>query len=266
MLPVSAIPEASTQALRGLLFDLDDTLLEHGRLLPQALDALYRLRDGGFELWAVTGRPAAWGAVITHQWPIDGAVTENGAIAVRRDGGRVVLDDPLTLDERRRRREELATIAEAVRAAHPELVATDDLWQRSSDFTFDIGEQRQVARDVVDAARRTARALGAATVASSVHLHVSLDRADKASGCLRLLAKPDPMAVLRRYAFIGDSENDAACFAAFRVTIGVKNLSGRSTVSPRYRTLGESAKGFIETADLLLSRAAPTSGKGQALP
>ncbi len=265
MRPLSALTAAELSRLRGLLFDLDDTLLEHGRLLPATLDALYRLRDGGYELWAVTGRPAAWGAVIVHQWPIDGAVTENGAIAVRRDGARVVLDDPSPREERRLRRERLDALATELMRRHPELAPSDDVWQRISDFTFDIGEHRRVSREVVDAARSSARALGATTVASSVHLHVSLDRADKASGTLRVLGPRDPLEALRSYAFIGDSENDGACFAAFALTIGVRNLSGRPTVAPRFRTLAASAAGFLETAERLLSRAAPSSGKAQDL-
>ena len=53
---------------------------------------------------------------------------------------------------------------------------------------------------------------------------------------------------------IGASDNDAACFAAFRVTIGVANLSGRQTVPPRYRTMGARADGFVEAANALLAR------------
>jgi hydroxymethylpyrimidine pyrophosphatase-like HAD family hydrolase len=93
-----------------------------------------------------------------------------------------------------------------------------------------------------------------------VHLHVSLDRADKASGFVRLtqwLFGLDPARAVSSYAFIGDSENDAACFAAFRLTIGVANLSGRPTVAPRYRAAGARAAGFVETAELLLASRVP---------
>jgi hydroxymethylpyrimidine pyrophosphatase-like HAD family hydrolase len=102
-----------------------------------------------------------------------------------------------------------------------------------------------------------AEALGAAVTTSSVHLHVSLDRADKASGFVRLaqsLSGVDPAVSLSSYAFIGDSDNDAACFASFRVSVGVANLSGRPTVAPRYRTQGARAAGFVELADLLIAR------------
>jgi HAD superfamily hydrolase (TIGR01484 family) len=259
MQSLAAISTEDVARLRGFLFDLDDTLLDHGRLVPEALAALYRLHEDGLELFAITGRPAGWGAVIAHQWPIDGAVTENGALALRRDGARVVLDDPLGERGRARRRQQLAAVVAELSGLYPELRPSDDAWQRISDFTFDIAEHERVPSEVVARVRTSASALGATSIASSVHLHVSLDRADKASGSVRLLSDLygiDPFRVLSAYAFIGDSENDAACFAAFRLTLGVRNLSGRPTLAPRFCTAGERARGFVEAADLLLARRA----------
>jgi HAD superfamily hydrolase (TIGR01484 family) len=259
MQTLDAISKEAVRKLRGFLFDLDDTLLDHGRLLPEALAALYRLRGEGLELFAVTGRPAGWGAVAVHQWPIDGAITENGAIALVRNEKRVLLDDPLDAQRRAERRAQLMTLVGKLLEAHPELQAADDAWQRISDYTFDIGEHRRVESSVVARARATIHALGATSTASSVHLHVSLDRADKASGTVRVLSQLhglDPFRVLSAYAFIGDSENDAACFGAFRLTLGVRNLSGRPTLGPRFQTRAERAQGFIQAADLLLARRA----------
>ena len=256
MQPIARAPDSWLEPLRGLLFDLDDTLLEHGRLLPEALSALYRLKEAGFELYAVTGRPASVGSVVTHQWPIDGAVAETGAILYERAGARVVMHDTAG-EERPRRKERLQAAVAALRQDFPELEPSDDVEGRFSDFTFDIGEHRTVEPALVARVSTRARALGLATSTSSVHLHVSFDRADKASGVVRLLGRRtglDPALILGRYAFIGDSENDAACFAAFRVTIGVGNLRGRPTVPPRFRVQGERAAGFVEAAELLLAR------------
>ncbi|MGC4094248.1 MAG: HAD-IIB family hydrolase [Polyangiaceae bacterium] len=241
------------------MFDLDDTLLDHGRLLPQALTALSNMHEAGLELFAVTGRPAGWGAVVAHQWPIDGAITENGGLAFVREGARVLRRDTVPVDERERRCERLRQIVVTLQGDFNELVPSDDAWQRVTDFTFDIGEYRRVERPLLQRVRRRAQELGAATIASSVHLHVSLDRADKASASCQLLSALrglDPFRVLGSYAFIGDSENDAACFNAFRVCFGVKNLSGRPTLSPRFITQGERAAGFVEAAELLLARRA----------
>lgn len=257
MLPLERVPDGWIRELTGLLFDLDDTLLDGGRLLPAALDALYRLDAAGLQLFAVTGRPASWGAVLTHQWPLLGAVTENGAISFERRKGRVVRIDRAAPGERARRRELLMRAAETIQEQYPELEPTDDVSGRISDYTFDIGEYRKLDPVLIARAKTTARTLGAAVTTSSVHLHLTFDRADKASGATRLIHEQsglDPTRVLARYAFIGDSENDGACFAAFRLTVGVGNLSGRPTLPPTFYVKGERAAGFIEAADELLAR------------
>ncbi len=105
MQPIEHLPAAEAQSLEGLLFDLDDTLLDHGRLGEEAYGSLFRLRESGLRLVAVTGRPSGWGEMLVRQWPIDGAVTENGSIALHLPtGGGVSRLDPLDESERRIRR------------------------------------------------------------------------------------------------------------------------------------------------------------------
>ncbi len=259
MLPISALPHLLPNRLRGLLFDLDDTFLDHSRLSEAAYSALFRLREAGFELYAVTGRPAGWAAVIVNQWPIQGAVAENGAIAFFADEGGLQTLDTVPIAERLRRQKALAALCVELQNEFPELVPSDDVSLRRTDFTFDIGEHQLVPKDRVAALRKFAEARGASTLASSVHVHVSFDRADKASGVVRLihtLAEVDPSAILSRYAFIGDSENDASCFAAFRHSIGVRNLGGRPTVLPRFITTRERGAGFVEAAQALINAGA----------
>ncbi|MEI9949681.1 MAG: HAD-IIB family hydrolase [Pseudomonadota bacterium] len=259
MLPISALPSLVPNRLRGLLFDLDDTLLDHSRLSEAAYSALFRLREAGFECYAVTGRPAGWAAVIVNQWPIQGAVAENGAIAFFVDRGGLRTLDPIPAPERHRRKQALSALCGEIQSEFPELVPADDVALRRTDFTFDIGEHQRVAKERIASLRRFAEARGASTLASSVHVHVSFDRADKASGVVRLihsLTELDPSAILSRYAFIGDSENDASCFAAFRQSIGVRNLSGRPTVAPRFITTGERGAGFVEAAQALINAGA----------
>jgi HAD superfamily hydrolase (TIGR01484 family) len=256
MLPIAQLPELAPKHLRGLLFDLDDTLLDHSRLSEAAYSALFRLREAGFELYAVTGRPAGWAAVIVNQWPISGAVAENGALAFFADERGLHTLDPVSSEERARRTAALAALCAEIRSEFPELVPADDVPLRRTDYTFDIGEHERVPAERVAQVRRFAEARGASTLGSSVHLHLSFDRTDKASGVVRLiraLHQADPSAILTRYAFIGDSENDASCFAAFRHSIGVRNLSGRPTLAPRYITTRERGAGFVEAAQALLN-------------
>src|SRR6187431_491727 len=137
MLPISALPSLLQNQLRGLLFDLDDTLLDHSRLSEAAYSALFRLREAGFECYAVTGRPAGWAAVIVNQWPIQGAVAENGAIAFHTDDSGLKTLDPVPAPERRRRQRALAELCGEIQNEFPELVASDDVTLRRTDFTFD---------------------------------------------------------------------------------------------------------------------------------
>ena len=84
---VKALAALATDDLRGLRSLARDPL-RSGRHAPVArpssraprYDALWDLSDAGLRLVAVTGRPSGWGEVIARQWPIDGAVTENGAV------------------------------------------------------------------------------------------------------------------------------------------------------------------------------------------
>lgn len=256
MKPPSALSPADAQALRGVCFDLDDTLLDHGRLTVAALDALYRLRDAGLILIGATGRPAAWGQALARQWPVAGMVTENGIIALVQRNGRVELLDRVGADERRARREQVAALVSEVRTHFPELEPSDDVMGRIADYSFDIAESHAVPEQTVLAVADLARERGARVVRSSIQLHVSFDSDDKASGVVRLLALEhgiDPSAATWRVAFVGDSENDASCFAAFHHSFGVANLAGRPSLLPRYRARAPRSAGFVEIADVLLA-------------
>jgi hydroxymethylpyrimidine pyrophosphatase-like HAD family hydrolase len=253
--PVSAILPAEAQALLGVLFDLDDTVLDGGRLTVGALEALYRLHDAGLILVGVTGRPGSWGQVLTRQWPVSGMVTENGIIAISKTGNRISVLDRATSGERRERGLRLSALVAELHANFPELEPSDDVAGRFADYSFDIAESRIVPHDIVKAAALFAKERGARVVQSSIQLHVSYDVDDKASGVTRFLSKVhgiDATAAKFRFAFVGDSENDAPCFAAFQHSFGVSNLRGRPSILPRYRASQPSGAGFSEIAAALL--------------
>lgn len=242
--------------LEGVIFDLDDTLLDHGKLLAPSYQALWELRTAGFKLIAATGRPAGWGEVLARMWPVDAVVSENGAIAHLATPRGVQRLDEKSPETRRQLRRKLEDIARSVELAFPSLVRTDDAHARISDVTFDIGERVSLPTESIAAGVAFAESLGAYTSVSSVHLHLTLDRHDKATGCLAVLRDrlgTDTTRALMRFAFIGDSGNDAACFAAFRSSIGVANLKGRPSLPPRYVTHAERGAGFAEAARALLT-------------
>jgi HAD superfamily hydrolase (TIGR01484 family) len=259
MQPLSNFSIERARQIDGLLFDLDDTLLTHGLLTRAAFDALWDLHDAKFRLVAVTGRPSGWGEVIARQWPIDGAVTENGAVHVMRDGDGIRLDQRCSEEERRSRRSRLARIVDDVKKIVPEARLADDVGARVSDVTWDIGERMKLPVDRIDMIDAAARKAGARTTRSSVHLHASFDEDDKASGAVRFVVEhfhEDAGRALARYAFVGDSSNDSACFSAFQTTFGVANVrayAARLPVPPRFVASKEMGEGFAEIARALIA-------------
>src|SRR4051812_43587053 len=256
MKPISALTRAEAAKLHGVAFDLDDTLLDHGRLREATYSALFRLVEAGLSLYGVTGRPAGWAEVLARVFPVQAIVAENGAVVCARRGERVLLVDSVDAAERRRRHAALEQLLADFAQRFPDFWPADDVRARISDRTFDIGEFRQVAPDRVAQASAFLREQGARVFVSSVHLHATFDYADKASGAVRLLSEDsglDTTAVRHAYAYLGDSENDASCFAAFAVSIGVANLRGRATLRPRYITSRPMGAGVVEAADVLLS-------------
>ncbi len=250
--------------LQGLVFDLDDTVLTEGRLTLEAYEALHQLRGAGLQLVACTGRPAGWGEVIARQWPVALAVTENGAVSFRREGASVLRIDRVTRADREHRRQRLEATAAELSRRFPEVERADDNQGRLTDVTFDIGERHQVAPAQIVALRLAAADLGARTFTSTIHLHVTFETDDKVSGTLFALATSggvDPSAALSRFGFVGDSANDAACFAAFRTTFGVANVVdqlGALTLGPRFVSRGTAGTGFAQIAARILAlRASP---------
>jgi HAD superfamily hydrolase (TIGR01484 family) len=235
---------------------LDDTFLDHTSLNPVAYSMLVKLHTSGLMLLAATGRPAAWGEVLARQWPVAAVISENGAVAHARSGQRTRCLDTQASHARQHMRRELARIAADVEREFPELVSTDDAHARISDVSYDVGEHHQLPRTTLSRVVSYAELRGAFTSVSSVHLHLTLDKHDKATGALHLLREHfqwDTSAARLRFAFIGDSGNDAPCFAAFHTSVGVANLTGRPTVMPRYIAQSERSRGFVEFAEAVLA-------------
>lgn len=262
MKPLATLGEDEARALRGLLFDLDDTVLTHGLLTRAAFDGLWALREAGLTLVAVTGRPCAWGELLARQWPIDGAVTENGAVFVVRErrGVRRIFDG--AEHEVAARRDALDALVVRVRRELPHVSLADDNDGRRADVAWDVGERVLLPEADVAALVAILRAAGARITRSSVHVHATFERDDKASGVMRFLRTRfgvDVGAALHRYAFAGDSGNDAACFGAFRTTFGVANVRAslsRIAVPPRYVAPSEAGAGFAEICAAILARRA----------
>ncbi len=249
MKPLHELTAADVAPLAGVLFDLDDTLLDHGHLREVAYGSLFRLREAGFKLIGCTGRPYGWIELLSRQWPVDAMIAENGAAAILRTNTGELR--PM-IAPNVGQRSELLRLAEEILRRFPAAAITTDNKDRVADVTIDIGETCRVPFADVLEMHAIARAAGVASVSSSVHFHLAHEAPDKAAGAVRLLVKSfgeDATTARRRYTFIGDSGNDATAFAAFKLTFGVANVVSSApliTRLPRFVSSAPMGRGFAQ--------------------
>src|SRR5689334_20112456 len=129
-------PPEAKRAIRGVLFDIDDTLTTEGRLTAKAYAAMESVQREGLLAIPITGRPAGWCDHIARMWPVDGVVGENGAFWFRYDHAarrmvRCYVDDDAT---RERDRGKLQTIAREILAAVPGCAIAADQHYRETDL------------------------------------------------------------------------------------------------------------------------------------
>jgi HAD superfamily hydrolase (TIGR01484 family) len=247
------------ERLRGLLFDIDDTLTTEGRLTAQAYAALERLKSAGRIVVAVTGRPAGWCDHIARMWPVDAVVGENGAFYFRHERGRLLKRYHDAEDVRAARRAQLAAIAERVLAEVPGSALASDQPYREADLAIDYCED--VPALPLEAAERIAalmREAGLNAKISSIHVNGWFGSYDKLAMARVLFAEKfatDLDAANAQFAYAGDSPNDAPMFAFFANSIGVANVArfaGHIAALPKYVTQADAGAGFAELAAHLL--------------
>jgi hypothetical protein len=257
MKPLSELRDATR--LRGLLFDIDDTLTTEGRLTAEAYSALERLHASGRRTIAVTGRPAGWCDHIARMWPVDAVVGENGAFYFRFEGGKLRKRHRDGCAERAAKRARLGAIAERILAAVPGCALASDQPYREADLAIDYCED--VPRLPLDDAERIAalmRDAGLTAKVSSIHVNGWFGEYDKLAMTRTLFAEAfgiDLDAVNAEFAFAGDSPNDAPMFAYFAHSVGMANVArfmGHLAAEPKYVTQREAGAGFAELVRYLL--------------
>ena len=257
------MPAATRRGITGILTDIDDTLSSEGRLTAAAYGALERLHQAGFKVIPVTGRPAGWCDHIARFWPVDAVVGENGAFWMRYDRAakqlKTVYADGAPAD----RAAQLQAVAQAILAAVPGCALASDQFCRISDLAIDYCEDvPALPPAAVDEIVRRMEVHGLTAKVSSIHVNGWFGDFDKLSTTRRLLAEVFGVAVddareRQRWVFVGDSPNDAPMFGFFENAVGVANVldfADRLVQAPAYVTAARAGEGFVELAELLLSK------------
>lgn len=261
LLPIDCISPELSKALRGVFFDLDDTFTTHGKIPACSFRALWKLRNKGFRLVVVTGRPAGWCDHIARMWPVDGVVGENGAFYFWFDekesrlNKRFLDAHPVRAEKRAR----LTHVRDKILAAVPGSALASDQHYRESDLAIDYCEDvAPLPPAAIEEICRIFRASGATCKVSSIHVNGWFGEYDKLGMARRFVAERfgfDLEAARESFAYCGDSPNDEPMFGYFPVSIAVRNVMkfvGRMQMLPSFITALEGGEGFAEFADHIL--------------
>jgi hydroxymethylpyrimidine pyrophosphatase-like HAD family hydrolase len=155
-------------------------------------------------------------------------------------------------------RQRLAELQTRILTAVPGCGLASDQAYRELDLAIDFCEDVEpLDRDRIDEIVALFENAGATCKVSSIHVNGWYGDFDKLEGFVRLHqqlwgTQPDP----KRWAYFGDSANDAPMFAHFPLSIGVANVVDfldRIDTAPRWITQAPGGHGFVEGLDHLLS-------------
>lgn len=259
-------PHEMLKSIRGVCFDIDDTFSTAGKISSEAFEALWQLKEEGFALVPVTGRPAGWCDHIARFWPVDAVVGENGAFVFYMENGvRKRLNTPEALDPSAVT-QQIEKLKQVVLSRFPQASWASDQSYREYDLAIDICEDvAPWSEQDTEALLELCKKEGATAKLSSVHVNAWFGEYTKESGLRHWMSngspglqlpRPMPKPLWKEWIYIGDSPNDEPLFQAFQESVGVANLKPfltRLKYPPRWLTEEESGAGFVELAEALLS-------------
>lgn len=268
--PWSQASAGDLARVKGVCLDIDDTLSTAGKLTDGAYAALWALKNAGFVVVPVTGRPAGWCDHIARFWPVDAVVGENGAFTFfMEEGIRRRIDTPSGIDPAQARKK-LAVLSDKIVQAYPRAKWASDQSYREYDLAIDVCEDvRPWPREDIDGLMKLCADSGAHAKLSSIHVNTWFGEYDKKSGLRHWLEQGSPglsapAPKWEELLFIGDSPNDEPLFQGFDYSVGVANLKkylDRLRHPPRWITDQESGAGFVEMAKKLIDARASQSSK-----
>lgn len=255
MRPIAEMPVAVAKEIRWILTDIDDTMTMHGKLVSEAYAALCDLKASGYRVIAVTGRSAGWGSVHLQEWPIDGAITENGAVSFHESGelpfpGAAANTTPA-----------LRRAAAAAYLAVPRAMPASDNHLRRFDYAIDHAERVVPALDADEIAKIVGifEAEGCTAKPSSIHINCWMGNFNKRDAAIGFLAKfegYDDAADRDRVLYVGDAPNDEVMFGHFPNACAVANIDlwlDRFQAFPGWVSIGRYGAGFAEIARTVMA-------------
>jgi HAD superfamily hydrolase (TIGR01484 family) len=254
-----AAPIGTWAGVHGVLTDIDDTLTREGAIETAARSALQRLRSAGLPALAITGRPMGWSEPFVRDGTLDAIVAENGAVALFRERGAVVVEYAQDDATRNANALRLQQVAAQVLQQVPGATLARDSAGRVTDIAVDHSEFAHLDAAAIERVVAIMRAAGMSATVSSIHVNGWFGSHTKLSGArwiVQRLTGRDLEREIGHWVYVGDSLNDQEMFGHFPLSVGVANLkrfAAELIVWPAYLTRGERGAGFAEVADALIA-------------
>lgn len=262
MRPIREIPVKTLRNVDYVLMDIDDTITSGGILSADAFMGIHRLKERGYRVAPITGRPAGWCDHLARMWPIDAVVGENGAFYFYYDGVAKKLRRRYVMSggERAEARAKLDAIEKEILSAYPGAAVASDQAYREADLAIDFCEDVPVmSMEDVKGIAAIFEKHGARAKISSIHVNGwfgSYDKLSTTALMFKELFQVDLERVRDKVIFVGDSPNDSPMFGYFKNSVGVANVKdfeGMMENYPAWVTTGGGGPGFAEVAKAIIS-------------
>ena len=258
---INHIPAEVCQNIRGVFFDIDDTVTTDGRLEGSAYLAIDKLHQAGLLTVPITGRPAGWCDMIARFWPVAGVVGENGAFYFAYDRNTVKMRRCYVRNEEQRMEDQkkLANLKKEILQKVTGSAISADQAYREADLAVDFCEDvAPLPNESVLKIKNLFEDSGAVAKISSIHVNGWFGDYDKLSTCQLFVSSElgfELSEQREKFIFVGDSPNDEPMFQYFPNAVGVANVQNFKTQlqhPPTWVTHQKSGAGFVELVDHLV--------------
>lgn len=260
MQPLNQWPRQPRRQLVGVFTDIDDTLTTEGAITQDALRSMAALKAAGLHVVAVTGRPVGWSEPFATAWPIDAIVAENGAVAlVPSATGELEKRYQQDAATRERNFKRMQDVLARIEREIPGAQRATDSAGRECDIAIDHSEFTSLSDSQIASVVALMQSEGMHATVSSIHVNGWYGDHNKLAGArwiVRELWNRSLDLEMSRWAYVGDSTNDALMFQHFEHSIGVANVRRFEAALPhlpRYVATHERGAGFAEAAAAVLS-------------
>lgn len=249
MIPLAFLKDEAKN-IKYVISDVDDTITNGGRLLSEALAALYSIRDSGRKIILLTGGSAGWADVYIRQWPVEAVIAESGALFLTKKNNEIIYSANPVIDDvsRKKRKIFLETLSSSI--------LSTDQYARIYDIAID---KSKISKEDKAAIIANAINMGAFYAESSIHINIWFAAYNKWEGLKSFFdncygIKAD--AFKSNSMYLGDALNDQPLFKELEISVGMKSVEDNKDAFvylPKYIAKSYGGYGIKEVSKVLSS-------------